>query len=97
MDEKEIREGLETLDKVLTLRSLFTDRERKIFTNLKSLAEQWLAVKMPEKKDFMYSRGCRKDYSEIIGYNQALDDCRLAIAKHYISREEHEKDIDKWE
>lgn len=97
--DKEIRDAVEWVeDEILTLKTYMKDSKfasgnghrvryaLKSYSILISLAERYLEVGMPEKKQFntepeFFQKDSNCDFNYVNGYNQALDDYRLWLAK----------------
>ena len=85
MNEKEIR------DAVSDIKMVFKGEEEmyESIMKLTSLAEKILNAKMPEKKFFgeVFERGSNCDFNYVNAYNQAIDECKLILARDYISKD----------
>jgi len=103
MDEKEIREAVKYFKDELEFWEKNAGREQMLAMNrLLSLAERWLAVKMPEKKECGLHKDAIDGPADVLTcmscaaieiHNLMIDDFRTLIAKDYISRAEHERQI----
>lgn len=85
----EIKEAVESLKSVLPLGDrYFVKAYYHEIKCLIDLAESYLKIEMPEKKDkldviadIVRTENAYKSQGYIEGYNQAIDDCKLALLK----------------
>lgn len=107
MNDQEIREAIIRTKALIvavkklgehSTKNLIDEEDVRSIKKILALAQSYLSIKMPREKEYIFPRDYKNNDKncEIVGYNQALKDCKLFFLKQMEGLELQEAALLHW-